>query len=263
MKPSETVAPTDMEAIKRANFRVYNLITLFLSAEEIAALADLLNPACLTDAEFVDRISEMDGCASYRFYLTGALGVGKSTTTFQLRNLMVLDEWVEPREPLLAKPWDTLAPAEKAKIDAWIMNQFRIKNDKIRHEPFAICIVDRPPMDPLVFTPLAERPAKAKLLLDSICPAGKWEIAEGCVILLTGDPVELSARVGSSGRPDYTPTRLEAMETNLKGVYNGDGVRVVDTRGRIVAEVTKAVSEIIHFEDYKPFKFTERLKAIK
>jgi len=263
LKPGETVAPTDMEAIRRANFHVYNLITLFLTGEDIAALADLLSPGTLNDDEFPDRLVELDSFAAYRFYLTGALGVGKSTTANQLRNLMVLDEWAEPRLALLAKPWDTLTAGEKDQVDAWIAKQFRIKNDKLRHEPFGISIIDRPPMDPLVFTPPLERPAKAKLLLDAICPGGKWDIADGVVIFLTGDPIDLAARVVATGRAGYTADKLQQMEKNLKEIYNGEGVRFIDTRGRTVVEVTKTVSELIHFEEYKPFGFSNRLKAIK
>ena len=263
VKAGETITPTDMGAIQRANFHVYNVITLCLTEEEIAALADLLCDAGLDDDQFADKVIEADNFACYRFYLTGALGVGKSTTTSQLRNLVVLDEWAEPRLPLLAKAWDTLTPDEKQQVDSWIANQFRIKNDGLRHKRFGISLIDRPPIDPLAFTPEKERPAKAKLLLDTICPGDKWEIAEGAVILLPGDPKELAARVLVTGRPGYTADKLAQMEINLKSVYHGEGVRVVDTRGRSVAEVTKTLSEIIHFEDYKPFNFTESLKVIK
>ena len=82
------------------------------------------------------------------------------------------------------------------------------------------------------------------------------------VILLTGDPKELAARNLSIGRTDYTPEKLTKMENALRSVYNGGGVRVVDTRGRSVGEVTKTLSEIIHLEEYEPFNFMARLKAI-
>lgn len=263
LKAGETVAPPDKEAIKWANFHVYNLITLFLNEAEIAALAELLYCGGLDDNHFVDLSLEVDKCAVYRFYLTGALGVGKSSTVNQLRNLMVLDEWAEPRLPLLAKPWDTLTHSERDKCDSWIAKQFKIKNDKLRHEKIGIALVDRPPMDPLVFTPLSERSTKAFFLLNTICPGGKWEIAEGTVIFLVGNSKELAARVLVTGKSGYTEDRLSDMENSLRSVYDGEGVRIVDTRGMSIAQVTRRVSEIIHFEEYKPFKFVERLNAIK
>ena len=222
LKAGETVASPDKEAIKWANFHVYNLITLFLNEAEIAALAELLYCGGLDDNQFADLSLEVDKCAVYRFYLTGALGVGKSSTVNQLRNLMVLDEWAEPRLPLLAKPWDTLTPAERDLCDSWIAKQFRIKNDKLRHEKFGVALIDRPPMDPLVFTPLSERPTKAISLLQTICPGGKWEIAEGTVIFLVGDPKELAARVLITGKSGYTEAKLSDMEKNLRSVYDGE-----------------------------------------
>lgn len=261
--PHDSISPGEAKAIRRANFHVYNLITLFLTEHGIAALADLLYGGFIEDCEFADRLVESGGSATYHFYLTGALGVGKSTTTTQLRNLTVLDEWAEPRLSLLAKPWDALTRKEEEKVNNWIVNQFRIKNDRLRHEKFSIALVDRPPMDPLAFTTPAKRPAKAKVLLDTISAGGKWKIADGIVIVLTGDPKELAARVLATGRDGYTAKKLAKMEKDLRSVYNGDGVTVVETRGKSVADVTRRVSEIIHFDDYKPFTFARRLKAFE
>jgi hypothetical protein len=263
LEPGKSMPASDAQAIRRANFHVYNLITLFLHEDEIAALADLLCGGYLNDNEFADRLLELGSQSAYRFYLTGALGVGKSAATTQLRNLMVLDEWAEPRLPVLAKSWDQLTPAQKKRADSWVAKQFRIKNDRLRHETFGIALVDRPPMDPLAFTPVPEQPEKANFLLKTICPGGKWEIADGTVILLIGDPKELAARVLSTGRDEYTEKKLSDMERNLRLLYSGEGIRIVETRGRSVAEVTKAVSEIIHFDDYKPFDFFGHLTEIQ
>ena len=82
------------------------------------------------------------------------------------------------------------------------------------------------------------------------------------VIFLMGDARELAVRSIVTGKTGYTPEKLTKMENALRSVYNGVGVRVVDTRGRSVGEVTKTLSEIIHLEDYEPFDFMARLKAI-
>jgi len=263
LKPGESLAPEEREAIQRANFHVYNLITLFLHEEEIAALGDLLNINNVPNCELADHLAELDKPGRFTFYLTGALTVGKSTATSQFRNLMVLDEWTEPRLDLLATSWDKLTDDQKKEVDAWIANQFRAKNDRLRHENFGVALVDRPPLDPLTFTPPTERPAKARLLSDAICPGGKWEIAEGTVIFLTADPKELAARVLATGRDDYTEDKLRQMEADLRVVYDGPGVRELDTRGRSIAEVARSVSEIIHLQQYEPFNFSARLKALK
>ena len=262
LSAKDSISPQEANAIIRANFQVYNLITLFLSEIEIAAFADLLNAEFIDDSEFADQLTELDSTAKFHFYLTGPVGVGKSTTTTQLRSLSVLEEWVEPRLALLARPWNELTPAEREETDKWIAKQFRIKNDRLRHRKSGIVLIDRPPTDPLAFTPEAERSSKARRLLETICPKGKWEIEDGMVIFLMGDAKQLAARIATTGR-EYNADQLSKMEKDLQSVYSGDGVEFIETRGKSVAEVTKAVSEIIHFHDYKPFKVGERLKSIK
>jgi hypothetical protein len=263
LKPGEVISEQERDAIRKANFHVYNLITLFLNGEEIAGLGDLLHGGAIDDDCFIDLMAEVDRRPCYRFYLTGAISVGKSTTANQLRNLTVLDEWAEPRLPLLAKPWDTLRPEEMETCDSWIDKQFKIKNDKLRHEKFGIALIDRPPMDPLAFKSVAERPSKAKALLNTICPGGKWEVVDGTVIFLRGDPKELAARVLVTGRPGYDKDKLKKMEEDLDTIYKGEGVRVIDTRGMSIADVAKRVSEIIHIDEYRPFEIDAALKNSK
>src|SRR5262249_49091407 len=156
--------------IRRANFNVFNLITLFLTENEIAALARLIDDTQILEEELRDLATREGVRLLYKYYFTGAIGVGKSATARQLENLSVIDEWLQPRLPILAKPWDSLTQAERDEADDWIVKQFALKNDRLRHENLGVFVIDRPPLDPLVFTPVKDRAAKARMLCDAICP---------------------------------------------------------------------------------------------
>lgn len=247
LKKGARIEEADADAIRRAHFNVFNLITLFLTDDDIATLARLVDDKQTSLDALKDLAKSADVPLAYRFYITGAVGVGKSTTARHLQNLTVLDEWIDPRPSVLAKPWDTLTSEEREEADSFVISQFKIKNDRMRYVPMGIFFVDRPPMDPLAFTPVLDRPAKAKLLLDTICPGRKWEVVNGTVMLLRGDPTELSVRALATGRDDYTSEKLVEMQDALELVYTGTGVARIDTRGMSTAEVTRKVAEIVFF----------------
>ena len=260
LEPGASIPAEEMKAIEKANFEVYNLITLFLYEQEIAALAELLNCEHFNDNQFKDILLRKSNAINYNYYLTGVIGVGKSSNANQLRNLKVFDEWGEPRLPLLSKPWDTLNDNEKKECDSWVLKQFKGKNDKLRYSKFGINVIDRPPMDPLAFTPDIEKEIKAKNIKEILCPEGKWEIENGTIIFLIGNPLDLAARAISTGRGDYTKEKLEKMELSLREIYESEGVIIINTRGKSINQITKRISEIIHFEDYVPFSFSENLR---
>lgn len=263
-----TAAPSDDEKrfIQETNFKVYNLITLFLTAKDIDQVLQMVNHQAVPNAVLNDLALRCGAGLKFTYYMTGAIGVGKSTTTNLLRNLTVMDEWQESRLEILGKPWDKLTPGEQRQADEWIVGQFKKKNDSLRHlEGPVISVVDRPPLDPLVFTKPAKRAAKAKALLDAICPDRGYEVEEGVVILLLGDPKELSARVRATGRTDYDPTRLRKMQEAMKDIYGpyspNRGVVIIDTTYMSIAELTKRVAEIIHRKEYKPANLMAILKS--
>lgn len=261
-KPS--LAEHEARAISDTNFKVYNLVTLFLDAAGIGALLELVNGDAASAFELRNLAKRSGVPLHYNFYMTGPLGVGKSTATNNLRSLVVLDEWILPRPDILGKPPEELTDSETREADAWVISQFRLKNDKLRElaeGDGVIAIVDRPPLDPLAFTPPNEWSAKAKLLLDAICPDRMWPIEKGVVILLTGNPVELSARVKATGRNDYTAARLSLMQETLLKIYpEMGGVRLIDTVGMSVEEVTRRVAELIFREEYSPSDLHSQLQ---
>jgi thymidylate kinase len=259
--PSETSGPDAEQRalISETNFNIYNLITLFLTPTKIRALLELLDTDVVKDSMIKDLASQTGTQVHYHYYLTGAIGVGKSTTANLLRSLHVLDEWLETRPEVLAKPWSALNDAERAEADDWIIGQFRAKNDTLRHMEPAVSIVDRPPLDPLAFTDPAKRPSKAASLLDKICPQRSWSVEPGLVILLKGDPHVLTARVRARGRKDYSKDLLEKMESDLLEIYQGIGIHQIDTRHLSILEVTKKVAAIVHREPYVPFDLMKAL----
>jgi len=249
-------------AVEQANFKVYNLRTLFLTQKEIVALVQLLQ--CSDDdlRDLADHSPKID--LAYRFYITGALGAGKSTTINYFRNLVVYDEWLEPRIPELAKDWKTLTAGEEEKVSEWIADQFRLKNNHLRHKDIGIFFLDRGPLDPLGFTKAEEWPAKAERLLSNICSGANWKVVPGVVIFLSGDGWELSTRLALTDRADYTPEKLERMEEDLLVAYKFPKfMKIVDTRGMSAGEVTRRVAEIIHLESYNACNLHERLLDIK
>ncbi|WP_081322062.1 SIR2 family protein [Pseudomonas rhizoryzae] len=262
----DALSDVEKQLISDTNFKVYNIITLFLTSSEIRLLLKLINGNDILDGRLNDLATRSATPLKYTFYMTGSLGVGKSTTTSHLRNLNVLDEWLEPRPEVLGKPWDDLTENEKVSADSWVAGQFTQKNDTLRHEKHpVISVVDRPPLDPLVFTLPVERSAKAKFLADHICPndgLGSYGIEKGVVILLLGDPKELSARVRATGRSKYTAERLEDMQQQMRELYEPmQGTVTIDTQFMSIAELTKRVAEVIHREKYEPADLTTKLHS--
>lgn len=260
LKKNEHIAAEEKEAIKRTNFYVYNLVTLFLHEDEILALGTLLNAQEYTRDDIED-LSKVTGTpAFYCYYMTGPVGVGKSTTVNQYRNLVVLDEWLEERPAILGKAWKTLTQKQRSKADAWIAKQFELKNENLRREKEGIFLVDRPPLDPLAFTPKNGQRSKAENLLQALCQADGLHVKDGAVILMSGDTRELSARIKATGRDDYTSKKLEEMSSALKGIYRINNVICLDTQGLSVPEVTRKIGEIIHLMQYRPCRLEARLK---
>lgn len=259
--PRSKVSAARRDAAVQTNFRVYNLVTLFLKAHEIAALASLVS---MKEEDFCD-LAESNGVETkYCFYLTGALGVGKSTAIASLGSLNTFDEWLEPRLPVLAKLWSTLTPAEETKADQWIVRQFKLKNDNVRKKKSGLFVLDRGPLDPLAFTPAKKWSEKASSLLSTICPdASSWEVERGCVVLLRGDHEEMSLRLRLTSRTDYTAEKLRLMQEALQKAYGGDSVVHLDATGLSPAVAVNKIAELIYLEKYKPMDLHARLKYIQ
>ena len=263
LSDGKTLSAEERLLIEDTNFKVYNLITMFLTAADIALVMKLINPEAVPDKELLDSAAICKTTLKYTYYMTGPIGVGKSTTANLLRSLAVLDEWLEPRLEMLGRPWDSLSTDQAKEADDWIADQFGKKNDSLRHAPPPIIsVVDRPPLDPLAFTKENDRPQKASALLSAICPSNAHELEPGVIILLTGIPDELSARVKATGRLEYTAQKLLDMQNTMLKLYSGKpGVVTIRTDFLSIPELTKRVAQIIHRDIYEPANLMAMLKA--
>lgn len=260
LEPDETIDFIRMEAIRRTNFKVYNVITLFLKDEEIKELAHFI---VMEEEDFCEFSKVNNTRYKYIFYITGPLGVGKTTAVSHFRNLETFDEWSETRPDFLGIPWEELTDEEKEKANNWIFTQFHFKDKKIRRLKSGICVLDRSPLDPLAFTPENEWALKAKKILSVLVPGGAdWRVQSGCVILLLGDEKELSIRMKLSNRRGYTHDKLKKMGETLKQCYGAYGVREVETSGVSLEEVLQRIAEIIHLDDYIEMEIHDRLERI-
>jgi len=235
---------------------VYNLVTLFLTTEEIKDLARLL---VLSDDEF-DALcdAEPQGTGTeFKFYLTGPVGTGKTTTLEQLKSIATFDEWVDRRIPLLVRPHSELSSEERLQVDEWINQQFRKKNRRVSSSSQVIAVIDRSPLDPLYFvkdeTGMARR---AEELLEWMVPArgNIRTIAPGHLIILQCDPRVLILRLAGRDKT-YTLDQLGPQIEAVNRMWKDQGASVINTTNLSQSQVVKKVLEVILFQQYNAIDF--------
>ncbi|ANB74919.1 hypothetical protein AYM40_20935 [Paraburkholderia phytofirmans OLGA172] len=247
------------KALSEANFSLYNLVTLFFTADEIKEFSKLLVAEREAFAERCDN--EPNGVKTrFRYYLTGPVGAGKSTMLEYIRCLDTFDEWVDRKTPLLVIPQEELTDAQRAEVDDWINLQFRKKNRRISEVRQGISLIDRSPIDPLYFaTDENAKRIRAKELITAMVPreGNVAKIAPGHLIMLTCDVGVLQPRLRAREKR-YSLEQLNAHQTKVDAQWrNCASVTHIDTTHMTVPEVVKRVLEIILFENYDEISFQE------
>lgn len=265
VKPGAHISDDHRRAESISNFETYNLITLYLNDVEMQALGDLLTEP---REDLTYRADDLGVRLCYSYYLVGVPGVGKTTTFGHFNNLVTHDEWLEPRHPLLGKPFDSLTSEQEADVDSWILHQVGLKNRKMiassNGNPVGIHLIDRCPLDAITFTQAAGWADKAQQLLDVICPGqATRKTYDGQLILMKGDPAEIRIRAATREK-EVTVGYTRRLNEALEKLYCGQGTVVLDVERMSVQDVVKAVARIIFFNDtYKERGLHQLLLDVK
>lgn len=245
------------------NFDLFNMVTLYLNGEEIKALLELV--AQVDGDSFNDACVRAGMPTTYLHYITGPVSVGKTSIISRLQGIEIVDEWLKPRDPLIAKPSIDLTDEERTRVDKWILEQLRLKNARYEHAQLGLHVMDRAPLDAFAFPPYGEPQKKAQDLYDYACAGASGKphhFCPGKLIILSGRPYDLLTRQvwrGRSGSEGYVADQQAA----LLAVYNAPNAGRtfhVDTTGLPVEVVIKKVLRVMHLEPYEQFDFSLRLK---
>jgi hypothetical protein len=255
-----TVDSNCEKAVVDSNFAVYNLITLFLTNEEIAAIGELLG---MERNEFKHLAEDCCVPITYRFLLTGPVSVGKSTAASNFRSLRTHDEWLEQRLDGMEKDPEKLAPEELEEIDDWVARQLDLKNKAMLDVTDGIHIVDRAPLDAFAFIDARKWQEKAARIRKRITGPSSRKVCDAHVILLIGDPQVMAVR-SIARHKEMDAARLSREQSLLQHIYGGmTGVSIVDTRDKTVPQVAKEVANIIYRYCYSEASLDHRLTEIE
>ena len=257
---------TNEEALHNTWFDNYNLITLSLTSDQIAALGHLI---LMDRNQFLHLAEQAKVNTAFTYYLTGVPGVGKTSIIRHFHSLHTYGKWAEEPLPELETPFQELTSKQKDFVDRWFARQYALKNEELCRAREGIHLVEGTPLDPLSFMSRPEWPAKAgqmhQMIQDQCRDAG---VKKGSIIHLVGEPREIAARLSiqhrMTHRPEdeaYPPGKLEEIDAVLSEIYpKDDGVSKVHTRGISLPDVVRKVAEVVFSDKYPEFDIDAKLQ---
>lgn len=262
------------EAIKEANFTTYNLITFFLTSEEIAALLRLVSRE---ELDLHNEITAIDLMPRYVYYICGAVSSGKSTVLSHLRSIATVEEWPDRMPTAMNKLSVDASKVEKEDIDQKLEEAIWKKNEEISNTRVGLVAVDRAPLDFIAFpddeTEKPNETAKKRhgKVLRRLGQQGFNNLSQGQIVLVITDPKTLLERQIQRGRrptdDDLKSQRAEKLlrrqQDLMKEIYEPAVNEGSHVQGDCcsVATCVQDVVRLIYFGDYKPFDFKSRLDA--
>jgi hypothetical protein len=245
--PDKPYSAEQKSAMSAANFEVYNLLTMFLTTEDVQGLVELLTE---DENSFQARAARLGVQVKFTYYVTGGVAAGKTTAVGHFGSCYVYDEWIENSPEVVSRPFTTLSPEEKKQADNWIGRQFGLKNNALRNCSEGIHIVDRAPLDPLSFETGSLHNRASELQLSIRPGRSKYKVEGGQVILLECPPHELRRRLISKNK-FWSEDVIASNVASLRKLYS-DETLFIDTYATGVGVTAKNISRLIFQQPYRP-----------
>lgn len=255
-RPTKIPSCEDMKAIKESYFETFNLVTLFLTGDEIKQLAQYIN---LNDDSFFKKNLQCNKPRSYVFYVSGTPGTGKTSSLNQLTDFIIQDEFQDRHRDDLYQSYGKLNEEQRIELDKWIVNQFRIRNMHISDISKKSCIqlIDRSSIDPICFVDRKNENAltiRAKELKENYCIAG---LEKGKVIILEADARELFFRLNKRNpnnddpqKYNYPMSYIRDTLDNFRNLFPNSNYKHIDTTLKSKSTVVKEIAHEVFFGEY-------------
>ncbi len=255
----------------RANFETYNLFTLYLTDDEIDTLVKLIRISRNEFSKICPHTPKMR-----KFFIMGAVAVGKSTTVNQFKSFQTFDEWLEEMPDDMEKAPSVITDESENEIDNWVAEQINLKNTNLdyimRENTPCLAVIDRTPIDAFAFIEADDKNEdslwikKADLINSKL--SSETELCGGKILFLKGDVSEMLKRAKQKFRV-YKESDLDKQQKELLHLANlaklryPNAVQFVNVTNKSVEQVTKEVAEIIYFSEYGEVDFQNILKSIQ
>jgi len=134
-----------------ANESVYNLISLFLTTDEVKALIDILNSP--TGSDFDNSLHQLTpGKIDRKYYLVGSIAAGKSSVLDHLRCFTTFEEFGGRVPAAMYQNDRTLTGEEQTVVDDFLFPRLIQKNNSMIRTNSGIRITDRAYLDLFAFS---------------------------------------------------------------------------------------------------------------
>ena len=258
----------DKLAIQESYFETFNLITLFFNGEDIKQLAQYI---ALSEKDYNILINKTRLFRSFKFYLSGSPGTGKTTSLDYLADFVIKDEFLAPTKEELLQQDTNLKDKERVETDVWVTEQFRLRNSIIFDEDKNCCIqlIDRSPIDPLGFVDDKKEDAllkRAKELKDNYYSRGA-SMVNGKIIVLEAKANTIFTRLNKRNpreKPEdyaYQMDYINKTIKNFNSIFPSRSYKHIDSESS-KAKLAKDIAHEIFFGRYTETDFKTILSDI-
>ncbi len=255
--------------IFNVNLNVYNLISIFLSTNEIKAFLDVVSAE--TGDDFDKALSEMvPSKIDRKYYIVGSVAAGKSSALDRLRCFTTFEEFGGRVPAAMYQNDKTLTPEEQQIVDDFLFPQLLAKNKSMMRMNSGIRITDRAYLDLFAFSKgdKVEIKRKAKELKSRVKRWGK-PLESGQIFFLRASKGTLEERLARRGTKKAGPGKvrfdwktLVQQEKELLKTYGLTQAVAIDTTDLTAGETARKIARMILLEKYSPFDFGSRLNQV-